>query len=72
MRRRRRDQGSIARRRIGAQHPREVLAVDGGQHHIEQQYPRPCRLREREGVEARRSRVNREPEVLEDETYRVA
>ena len=49
-----------------------MLAVDAGQHHVDQEDLRPRRLREREGVEARRGRVNREPEVLEDESDRVA
>jgi len=35
MRRRRRDQRRVARRRIGAQHAREMLTVDGRQHHVE-------------------------------------
>lgn len=72
MRRRRGDERGVARRRIGAEHARQVLAVDGRQDHVEQQDPRPRHLGERERVESGRGRVNRETEVFEDETYRLA
>ena len=62
----------IARRWIGPQHLRELLAVDGRQHHVEEQDARARRLREREGVEPRRRCVNREAKVFEDETDGIA
>ena len=49
-----------------------MLAVDARQHHVEQQNARPRHLRQRERVESGGGRVDRESEVLEDETDRFA
>jgi hypothetical protein len=49
-----------------------MLTVDGRQHHVEQQDARPRHLRQRERVESRGGRVDREPEVLEDKAHRFA
>src|SRR5262249_10381371 len=49
-----------------------MLTVDRRPHHVEQQGARARHLREGEGVEPRRGRVDRESVVLEDETYRLA